>query len=331
MKRVSFSDTAEQLSRICLGTMTFGDQCNEELSRKIVRAALDAGINFFDTAPMYSNGVSEEYLGKAVEGHRKELFLATKVHAGHDEKAIVGSLEQSLKRMKTDYVDLYLIHWPAVGMNLTVMMEALNKTVRSGKAKYVGCCNFPAWLFASCNAIADERKWAKLRCNQIAYNLIERGVEVEILPQAIAEQILITVYRPVCMGLLAGGYREGKGIKPNQRGATESQVVTWLTQHGHSIERFLKHAERKGVRPAQLAAAWVLSSPAVSAAILGASSPEQVTSGAVSPEIVLSDEERMEITDLFNTDVKEEGVQLMPGNTYNFARLRRNLFLAKKG
>jgi aryl-alcohol dehydrogenase-like predicted oxidoreductase len=330
VKYIPFLGDSEKVSKVCLGTMTFGDRCDLAASKAIVAAAIDAGINFFDTAPMYSNGAAEEYLGQALAGRRDKAVIATKVHAGLDEATIIPSIEASLKRLRTDHVDLFLIHWPAVGMNLTNMMRALDNVVRSGKARYVGCCNFPAWLLASSNATAAEHGWPKLRCHQVAYNLIERGVEVEVLPQATTDGIFVTAYRPLAIGLLSGAFRQGKPLSEGRRGSTDSRVITWLSQHGGSIERFLKLCERKSLSPAQAAMAWVASSPAMSCPIAGASSPGHVRDAAASVDIALDDEGRREISELFDTEVKEEGLQLFPGLKYNYPRLRRTLFLAVK-
>ena len=260
VKYIPFLDNTN-VSKICLGTMTFGDKCDLAASSAIVESAIDAGINFFDTAPMYANGTAEEYLGQALAGKRDKAIIATKVHAGLDEATIIPSIEASLRRLRTDYVDLFLIHWPAVGMNLTNMMKALGRVVVSGKARYVGCCNFPAWLVASSNATAAEHGWPKLRCNQVAYNMIERGVEVEVLPQATTDGIFITTYRPLAVGLLSGAFRHGRPLAEGKRGSTDTRVITWLSQHGNSIERFLKFCAQKSWSPAQAAIAWIKCMP----------------------------------------------------------------------
>jgi 1-deoxyxylulose-5-phosphate synthase len=330
VKYIPFLNDSKEASKICLGTMTFGDKCDLTASRTIVRTAVDAGINFLDTAPMYANGTAEEYLGQALAGIRDKVIIATKVHAGLDEATIVTSIEASLRRLRTDYVDLFLIHWPAVGMNLTSMMRALDRVVSSGKARYLGCCNFPAWLVASSNAIAAEHGWPKLRSNQIAYNLIERGVEIEVLPQATTDEIFITAYRPLAVGLLTGAFRYGKPLSEGKRGSTDSRVITWLSQHGSSIERFLKFCDGRNWSPAQAAIAWINACPAVSCTIVGASSAGHVREAAASVDISLDDESKREIGGLFDTEVREEGLQLFPGLKYNYPRLRRTLFLAVK-
>ena len=167
-------------------------------------------------------------------------------------------------------------------------------------------------------------------CNQVAYNLVERGVEVEILPHAIIEDIEIMAYRPLAVGLLAGKFRQGIPMNASARGATDSRVITWLTQHGRGIERFISFAEKKGIHPAQLAVAWILHSPAVTCPIVGVSSINQLKLNIQSIDVSLSDEDYSEVTSFLDTEVKEEGLQLFPGLTYNFPRLRRNLFITNK-
>jgi len=331
MEYTRFSQYPLQVSKICLGTMTFGDKCDYEVSEKIIRGAYENGINFFDTAAMYSGGVSEEFVGKALAAiEREKIFIGTKVVKGIDKESIISGLDESLKRLKMEYVDLYMIHWPVVGMNLTEMIGALNDCVQSGKTKLVGCCNFPAYLLAAANGIAIEKGWKKMMCNQVAYNMIERGVEVEILPQAIVEDVAITAYRPLAVGLLAGKFRQKQKMPASARGTTDSRIITWFTQYGEGIERFVAFAEKKGIHPAQLAVAWILHSPAITSAIVGVSSLKQLESNLKAVEVKLTDAEYAEVTSFLDTEVKEEGLQLFPGLTYNFPRLRRNLNVAKR-
>lgn len=327
MNTVDFAKTGRRVSEMCLGTMMFGDRCDEGESDRILGMALDRGVNFIDTAPMYAGGRTEEILGRIMQGRRDKLFVATKVHKGVDGRSILESIDESLARLQTDYIDVYLIHWPVAGMRPAEMMEALDQVVRQGKARFVGSCNYPAWLLAHSNAIAERNGWVRLVNNQVAYNLMERGVEVEILPQAVAENIAVTAYRPLAMGLLTGKYRWGQSIPPDSRGATNSPIVTWMAQHGESVERFLRLADRRGVHPAQLAIAWVRHSPAVTSPIVGVSSSNQLNASVDAFELDLTDDEYAEITYLFDTDVKEESYQRWPGFRYNFPRLRRNLNL----
>ncbi len=327
MKQVAFADTGVMVSELCLGTMMFGGRCDEAESDRVLGSAIDHGVNFIDTAAMYGNGVTEEILGRIMAGRRDKLFLATKVHKGVDAASITSSIDESLQRMQTDYVDLYLIHWPVEGMRPTEMMEALSKVVAQGKARFVGCCNYPAWLVGHSNAIAAQNGWPRLVSNQLAYNIIERGVEVEIFPQAVAEQIAITPYRSLVQGLLTGKYRWGQPLPENTRGQSSSQVITWLSQYGEGLERFLRFAERRGISPVDLALAWVRHSPAVTAPIVGVSSAAQFEASLSAFEVDLTDEEYQEVSYCFNTEVKEEGFQRFPGTKYNFPRLRRNVNL----
>ena len=279
---------------------------------------------------MYSAGASEQYLGRALKSQpREQLFVTTKVVKGLDRRSIGESIDESLARLQMDYVDLYLVHWPVVGMNLTEMMAGLNDVVAGGKTRPVGCCNFPAYLLASANAIAAANGWALLRCNQVAYNLIERGVEVEILPQARLEELAITAYRPLAIGLLTGRLMPGTQWTPPRAAnrLTRAHLAVAARPLARTLCRLRPHHGRRAAQPA---AAWVMHSPAVTQPILGVSSLAQVESGACVPDIPFGEEERQEITDMFHTEVTEEGLQRFPGTKYNFPRLRRNLALAVK-
>ncbi len=330
MKYVPFEGDRLQLSRICLGTMTFGDRCDERQSTLLVKEALEHGINFFDTAAMYASGTAEEFLGHALGASRRSVFIATKVHAGLDRVSIVSSIDGSLRRLGTDYVDLYLIHWPARGMELEEMMLALSEVVHAGKARFVGCCNFPAWLLAESNAVAERNGFPRLVSHQVAYNLFERGVEIEVLPQAACEGIFVTAYRPLAMGLLSGAFRQGKALPAGLRGSVDPRVITWLSQHGDAIERFVAYAEQRGIVPAALALAWILSCPAIACPIVGVSSTEQVRDAVSSVDIALGEKEAATISEMFHTEVWEEGLQLFPGLKYNYPRIRRALFLTSQ-
>ena len=327
MKQVPFGNTGELVSEFCLGTMMFGARCDEAESDRILSAALDHGVNFIDTAAMYAGGGTEEILGRLLRGRRDKVFLVTKVHRDLEPDTIRTSIEESLARLQTDYVDLYLLHWPLPGMRPSEIMAALDKVVAAGKARYVGCSNFPAWLLAHCNAIAAAHGWPRLMNNQVAYNLLERGVEVEILPQAVAEGIAITVYRPLAEGVLAGRYQVGGPFPSGARGESSGPVITWLAQHGASIQRFNRYAADLGVPPAALALAWLRYSPGVTSVIVGSSRLGQLEDSFTGFELDLTEQQYQDVTALFPTEAWEEGLQLFPGRKYNFPRLRRNLRL----
>jgi len=320
MKTVKLGSTGEIVSEMCLGTMMFGDRCDEAQSDRILAAAIDRGVNFVDTAAMYVGGHTEEILGRILKGRRDKLFLVTKVHKGVDGKSIRESIDESLERLQTDYVDLYLIHWPEPGMRPVEIMQALNAVVEQGKTRYVGCCNYPAWLYAHSNAIAERNGWATLVGNQIPYNLLERGAEVEVLPQATAEGLAITTYRPLVMGLLAGKYVPGKPLPADARGQTDLRLPAWLEEYGQGIRSLLDFAETRGLHPAQVAISWVRHSPAVTAPVVGVSSVEQLDATVAAFDFSLTDEEYTRVTGFFDTAVKEE-------TGGKFPELRRELNL----
>ena len=322
MKKVIFGKTGEEVSEMCLGTMMFGRSCDEAESAGILSCALDGGVNFLDTAAMYAEGKTEEIIGRSILGRRKEYFITTKVHRGLDEISITGSIEESLKRLRTDYVDLYLIHWPKEGMNPGEIMRSLDKVVKSGKARFVGCSNYPAWLVAYSNSSAKGNGWAELVCNQIPYNLIERGVEVEVLPQALAEEIAITTYRPLVRGLLAGKYGTGEPPAKGSRGNTEI-MVEWLKKYGESLRRLFSFSRSRDVTPAQVAISWLRKSPAVTSPIVGVSSLDQFKKSVKAFDFDLADEEYVEVSRMFDSEVKEEAAG-------EYKNLRRNLFLLEE-
>lgn len=322
MNTVKFGTTGENVSEMCLGTMMFGDRCDQAESDRILSAAIEQGVTFVDTAASYCQGRTEEILGNILKGKRDGLFIGTKVTKTTAADWVLQSLDESLTRMQLDYVDLYMIHWPRQNMRPVEMMEALNTVVQQGKARFVGCCNFPAWLLAHCNAIAERNGWAKLVCNQIPYNLLERGVEVEIIPQAVTEQIAITTYRSLVLGILAGKYTPGQPIPADSRGQTDKRVAAWLDKYGESIKQFNQFAADRNLHPAQLAVAWVRHSPGVTAPIVGVSSQRQLQASIDAFNVTLSDEEYTQITGMFDTAVKEE-------SGGSFAPLRRDLNLVE--
>lgn len=323
MKYVALGSTGVQVSQMCLGTMMFGERCDRAEADRILGAAVERGITFIDTAAMYGKGKTEEILGEILKGRRDTLFITTKVHDGVDGKTIRTSIDASLKRMQLDAVDLYMIHWPQIGMHPVEMMEALNDVVAQGKTRYVGFCNCPAWLFAHYNAIAVEHGWARLVCNQVPYNLLERGIEVEVLPQALAENIAITTYRALLAGLLAGKYTAGHPLPTDARGQTDPRIPKWLEKYGEGVERLKNFAAQRGVPTAHAATAWVSGKPGVTCPIVGVSSLDQVNTAIDGFEFTLTPAETEEITAYFDTAVKEE-------TGGKFPELRRELHLLQE-
>ena len=323
MNQIEYANTGVKISEMCLGTMMFGDRCDEAESALILNTAMDNGVTFVDTAASYCDGVTEEILGRILQGKRDKIFLGTKVTRTTEADWILQSIDESLARLQTDYVDLYMIHWPRENMDTTSMMEALNQVVVAGKARFIGCCNFPAWLFAHCNAIAERNGWTKLTCNQIPYNLIERGAEVEVLPQAVTEKIAITIYRPLLLGILAGKYKPGEPIPEDSRGISDKRVPVWVEKYADGLNQFHAFAAEWNLHPAQLSVAWLRKSVGVTSPVIGVSSARQLTASLAAFDFDLTDAEYEQVTNMFDTAVKEE-------TGGNFPNLRRMTTLVAK-
>lgn len=308
MKQVPFADTGVTVSQMCLGTMMFGYRTDEAQSGRIMDAALERGVQFFDTASMYGQGKTEEIIGRWLQGRRDKVFLATKVNVpkGDEYPAQIGpSLEESLQRLRTDYVDLYLLHWARAGMDPAAIMAELGRVVRAGKARFVGCSNFPAWLVAHFNAAAAAQGLPRLINNQVPYNIIERGIEVEVLPQAAAEKIAITCYRPQMMGILAGKYHPDQPAPTNARASDDERIGKWLAAHQAGLRKLLAMAEARRVKPGALAVAWLKSRPGVTCPIMGVSTLEQLHEAIDSFNFELAAPEADELAAAFDGEVKE--------------------------
>ena len=294
MDYVRFGKTGMQVSRLCLGCMTYGSPkwrdwvLDEEASRPFFREAIERGINFFDTADVYSLGVSEEITGRALKAHarREEVVVATKVHGkmgdhanagGLSRKHIMEGIDASLKRLGMDYVDLYQIHRfdPATPMEET--LEALNDVVRAGKALYVGASSMYAWQFAKMLSISRERGAASFVSMQNFYNLIYREEEREMMPLCAAEGIAVIPWSPLARGFLAGS-----GVGANAatvRGRTDPFSVTLGlgSDQDEAIRlKVVEVARDLGAKPAVVALAWVLAKPFITAPIVGASKPHHL-------------------------------------------------------
>ena len=305
MDTVRFGKTGMQVSRLCLGCMTYGSPkwrewiLPEEASRPFIREALEKGITFFDTADVYSQGASEEILGRALKEYakRSEVVIATKVHGamgrganakGLSRKHILEGIDASLKRLGVDYVDLYQIHRfdPATPMEET--MEALNDVVRAGKALYIGASSMYAWQFARMIDIARARGHAEFVSMQNFYNLIYREEEREMMKFCGFENIAVIPWSP-----MARGYLAGSGVGHNAatvRARTDPYSVTLglgSPQDEAIRKRVNETAEALGTKPAIVALAWVLSKPTVTAPIIGASKPHHLADAIAATELKL--------------------------------------------
>lgn len=301
-------NTGLEVSGLCFGTMSFGGDADEDTARAMYNRCRDAGINFFDSADMYSKGRSEEILGRLAEGQREELVLTTKGYfptgedrnqRGATRKHLMYALEASLRRLKTSYIDIYFIHRFDDYTPLEETLRALEDMVRQGKILYPGASNFSAWQVEKALGIAARQGWARMEVIQPMYNLVKRQAEVEILPMAMAENLGVLPYSPLGGGLLSGKY--GAGKRPERGRVIENQ--TYIKRYGQewifaAAGAFSDFARSMGYHPATLAVAWVASHPAVTAPIIGARNPDQLEASLAAADLVLSEDLRAEISAL---------------------------------
>jgi aryl-alcohol dehydrogenase-like predicted oxidoreductase len=286
---VRLGSTGLKVSRICLGTMTYGTSqwrpwvLDEGDSRPFLKRALDHGINFFDTADMYSRGMSEEVVGRALKewSARASTVIATKVYypmgdgpndRGLSRKHLFDAIDASLRRLGTDYVDLYQIHRFDRDTPIHETLEALHDIVKAGKARYIGASSMYAWQFARMLSVADAHGWTRFASMQNHYNLIYREEEREMLPLCRAEGVAVIPWSPLARGFLAGNRRkEDRGETTRAKTDTFAHELYYSDADFAVADRVAELAGRRGLTPAQIALAWLLSRPGVTAPIVGAS------------------------------------------------------------
>jgi 1-deoxyxylulose-5-phosphate synthase len=294
MDYVNLGTTGLKVSRICLGAMTYGSSkwrewvLDEEASRPLIKQALEAGINFFDTADMYSLGASEEVLGRALKDFgpgRGKVVIATKVfypmgddpnQRGLSRKHIMEAIDSSLRRLGTDYVDLYYIHRFDPETPIEETIQALHDVVRAGKVLYLGASSMPAWRFAKMLFTADANGWTRFAAMQNHYNLIYREEEREMIPLCLEEGIGVLPWSPLARGLLAGKRRPETVRARTDIYRTQIYGEEIGEVDARVIERLEAVAAAEGVPPAQVALAWLLQKPGVVAPIVGASKPQHL-------------------------------------------------------
>ncbi|HTJ13699.1 MAG TPA: aldo/keto reductase [Dinghuibacter sp.] len=309
MEYTRFGHTGLKVSRICLGCMTYGKPTdrwpwalNEEQSRPFIKKALDLGINFFDTADVYTDGASEEVVGKVLRESvsRDEVVIATKVFnpmgpgpndRGLSRKHILSAIDASLKRLGTDYVDLYQIHRWDYDTPIEETLEALNDVVRSGKARYIGASSMFAWQFARALMISEQNGWAKFVSMQPYYNLVYREEEREMLPLCTDQRVAVIPWSPLGRGLLTGKRQQGGG--ETERARTDAFGKSLYTRdNDFEIAGVVDSiAAARGIPAAQVALSWVLSKPVVTAPIVGASKPGHLEDAVAALSVRLSEEE----------------------------------------
>ncbi len=317
MEYVRLGKTGLQVSRICLGTMTYGSPAwrdwvlPEAASRPIIKRALEMGINFFDTADMYSLGVSEEVLGRAIRDHaqRKDVVIATKVFwptgdgpndRGLSRKHIMDSIDASLRRLGTDYVDLYYIHRWDYETPIEETMATLDDLVRMGKVRYLGASSMHAWQLMKALGLADRYGWSRIVVMQNHYNLIHREDEREMMPLCREEGIGVVPWSPLARGFLAGNRKRGeRGV--TTRDASDQMAHDYYFQDTdfEILERVVESAEEEGVKPAQIALAWLLHQPGVTAPVIGASNTSQLDDAVEALKISLPREKRARLEELY--------------------------------
>ena len=311
--------TGLTVSRLVLGTMTFGLQTDEETSIKILDTAAEAGINFLDTADVYplggglpTAGRTEEIIGRWLKGKREHFIVATKAvgkvgsapwDQGSSRKHILDAIDASLKRLGTDYVDLYQLHSDDASTPLDETLEALDTIVRAGKVRYIGVSNFLAYRLARALGRADVRHLTRFVSIQPRYNLLFREIERELLPLAKEEGLAVIPYNPLAGGLLTGKHKQAGGPTAGTRftlgaAAERYQERYWHDREFNTVEELRTVADLAGLSLTTLALAWVLANPIITAPIIGASRPEQLFESLKALEVTLDDNLKQKLDDI---------------------------------
>ena len=309
MEYTRLGRTGLKVSRICLGAMTYGDPgwrpwiLSEDEGRRFIRRALDVGINFFDTADMYSLGKSEEVLGRALKDFtsRDKVVIATKVFnpmsddvndRGLSRKHIMSAIDRSLKRLGTDHVDLYQIHRWDFDTPIEETLAALHDVVKAGKARYLGASTMMSWQFAKALYLADRHGWTRFVSMQNHYNLVYREEEREMMPLCIEEGVGVLPWSPLARGFLAGNRRRGERSASMREQTDAYAHDLYYSDADYDVaERNAEVAREKGVSPAQVALAWLLAQPGVTAPIVGASKMEHLDQAVQALDIRLTAQE----------------------------------------
>ncbi|MBT9259903.1 MAG: aldo/keto reductase [Clostridiales bacterium] len=285
MKYRFLGKTGLKVSVYALGTNSFGGRADKETSIRIIHHALDHGVNFIDTADIYTDGQSEAIIGEALEGRRHEVVLTTKVgmrigQGPNDESSsrwhIFRQVEKSLQRLKTDYIDLYQIHRFDPHTPVEETLRALEDLRRQGKILYAGASNFAAWQLMKALGLSERLNLIRYESIQMGYSLIDRRIEDEMVPLALEEKVGILCYYPLGGGILTGKYRKGEAPPPGSRAVTQPRFAQRLTDRSLAIaEKVSELAAQMGVTPSQLSLAWVMAKPGVTSVLVGATRVEQ--------------------------------------------------------
>jgi 1-deoxyxylulose-5-phosphate synthase len=314
MKTKRLGRTGLKVSEICLGTMTFGNQADEKTSFEIMDTAWDGGVFFFDTADVYplgampqTRGRTEEIVGKWLKDRqrRDQAVLATKCRgamgegpnqSGLSRKYIMSAIDANLRRLQTDYIDLYQVHSPDLETPIEETMDALNDLVKAGKVRYLGCSNYQAYQLATALWTSDKKGLARFECDQPRYNILYREIENEILPLCRQEELGVIAYNPLAGGFLTGRYQPGQAVQEGTRFSLYQagkmyQNRYWKEAQFMAVEQLRRFFEPRNRSLAQVALAWVLAQPGITSAILGASRPEQLKETLAATGLQLEPEE----------------------------------------
>ena len=286
MEYTNIKGTGLKVSRVCLGTMTFGEQTSEKDAIRIVDHALDQGVNFFDTADTYTGGRSEEYLGKALEGKRDLAVIATKVtnpkgpkpnQSGQGRKHIIMDIEESLRALRTDYIDVYYLHHPDPSTPTEEVIETMTGLVRSGKIRYYGLSNHSTWQCCSFIHKAREMHAIAPVVTESVYNLITRGIENEMVPFLNEYKMGLTVYNPIAAGLLTGKHVHEKPEEGSRFALHYGYELRYFTeQNRKAVERLTEIASENDMSLLELSLQWLLNQPVVDSVIIGASKYDHI-------------------------------------------------------
>ncbi len=294
-----------KVSAVGLGANRFGNKCDLETTRRILHTALDLGVNFIDTADVYAQGRSEEFIGQSIHDRRDRYVVATKVRSkmgngpndvGASRQHIMDGVEASLRRLQTDYIDVYQIHEWDDETPIEETMRALDDLVRSGKVRYLGASNFAAWQLCRANDLAEMRGWTAFVSIQPEYHLLEREIEMELIPYCKASGVGILPYFPLAGGFLTGKYKRGQPAPPGSRGESSTYVQKYMTEANYTIVKKLSaFAEARRRSMAELAIAWLLARPQIASVISGATHVDHVEANAKAADWALSADEIKEI------------------------------------
>lgn len=308
--------TGVKVSSLCLGTDNFADPTPEKESRRIIDIALDAGINLIDTGDIYADGEGEKIIGRAIKanGRRHQTLIATKVDhgrrrpgyslddpalyapndVGHSRLHLIRACENSLKRLQTDYIDLYQLHRPSPEIPWDEQLSALTDLVRQGKVRYIGCSTHPAWSVMEAIMVSELKGYARFVSEQPPYNLLDRRIENELVPLCQSHGVGLIAWAPMAMGVLAGRYSSSSSYPENSRAALRGGFYAdRVTEKGIEVGmEFTKIADQIGLTPAQLAILWVKDQPGITAPLIGPRTVEQLESLLPVKEMTLDDETR---------------------------------------